>query len=101
MISDSGRWKRSARPSSSWRASAKCRALKRPVFGSTRASACSAGTVSERCTSRIGAMANGISHGFSSQKYAKATPSAASTSSVERFSKLKSPVSRIEWPYAR
>ena len=48
MISDSGRSKRPARAISSDRALAKWRALKRPVFGSTRASASSCGTDSAR-----------------------------------------------------
>ena len=55
MISDSGRSKRSARTSSSVSAAAKWRALKRPVFGSTRASACSCGTESERWIRSSGA----------------------------------------------
>ena len=67
MISDIGRSKRCARPISSDSAAAKWRALKSPVFGSIRASACSCGTASERCTSTSGAIANGISHGLISQ----------------------------------
>ena len=55
MISDSGRSKRPARPSSSPGPAAKWRALKRPVFGSTRASAWSCGTVSERWIRTSGA----------------------------------------------
>ena len=48
MIRDIGRSNRCARPSSSVSAAEKWRALKRPVFGSTRASACSCGTESAR-----------------------------------------------------
>src|ERR671914_576050 len=48
MISDTGRPNRAARVSSSFSASPKWRALKRPVFGSTRASASSFGTTSDR-----------------------------------------------------
>ena len=68
MISDIGRSKRRARPISSDSAAAKCRALKSPVFGSTRASACSAGTLRERWIRNSGVSANGTSHGFVSQK---------------------------------
>ena len=46
-------------PSSSRSVAAKWRALKSPVFGSTRASAWSAGTASERWTRSSGASANG------------------------------------------
>jgi hypothetical protein len=101
MISDRGRSNRSARRSSSFSAAAKWRALKRPVFGSTRASSCSCGTESERWISRSGATANGISHGFVAQKAAIATPSIASTRSVERLGNENSPDSRSEWPRAR
>jgi hypothetical protein len=48
MISDSGRSNRLARVSSSPSAAAKWRALKRPVFGSTRASSWRSSTASER-----------------------------------------------------
>ena len=94
MISDIGRSKRSARPISSDSAAAKWRALKSPVFGSTRASACSCGTASERCTRMSGAIANGMSHGLIAQKAYVATPSAASTRSVVKCSTSNSPVAR-------
>ena len=68
MISESGRSNRAARVSSSFSACPKCRALKRPVFGSTRASASSLGTASERWISTSGATANGTIHGLESQK---------------------------------
>ena len=63
MMRDIGRPKRSARAISSVSVAAKCRALKRPVFGSTRASACNCGTASDRWTSTSGATANGIEPG--------------------------------------
>ena len=50
---------------------------------------------------RSGATANGISQGFQAQKAAIATPSIASTRSVERLGNEKSPDSRIECPRAR
>ena len=100
MISESGRSNRAARVSSSFSACPKCRALKRPVFGSTRASASSLGTASERWISTSGATANGTIHGLESQKVAMPTPSAASTRSVDRLWKLKRPDSRGEIPRA-
>ena len=51
--------------------------------------------------SRSGATENGISHGLRTQKAAIATPSIASTRSVERLGKEKRPDSRREWPRAR
>ena len=84
MISDIGRWNRCERPSSSVSAAAKWRALKSPVFGSTRASAWSCGTDRARWISKSGVIANGTSHGLPVQKAARTTPSAANTSSVER-----------------
>ena len=99
MISASGLSKRWARTISSFSASPKWRALKRPVLGSTRASASSCGTASERWIRRTGATANGISHGFACQKVATTTPSAARTSSVDRPWNEKSPDSRIECPW--
>ena len=101
ITSDSGRSKRSARSSSSFSASAKCLALKRPVFGSTRASSCSCGTLSERWISSSGATENGISQGFEPQNAAIETPSMASTRSVERLGNEKRPDSRSECPRAR
>jgi hypothetical protein len=100
MISESGRSKRVARPSSSLSADAKCRALKRPVFGSTRASSSSAGTASERWMSSIGAMPIGISHGFVSQKLTSAKPRRPTTISFERLWNESSPVSRRRIPRA-
>jgi hypothetical protein len=100
MISESGRSKRAARVSSSASAWPKCRALNRPVFGSTRASASSLGTDSERWMRTSGAIANGTSHGFSSQNVAIPTPSDASTRSVERLCIENRPDSRIECPRA-
>ena len=93
MISDSGRSKRWARASSSASAAAKWRALKRPVLPSTRASICSAGTESERWIRINGATTIGISHGFECQNVATPTPSAARTSSDDRLSSEKRPIS--------
>ncbi len=101
MITDRGVPERSARSSSSRRAPAKWRALKRPVLGSTRASSWSAGTLSERWIRSSGATAMGRSSGFQSQSPASATPSIASTKSVERLSVEKSPVPRRECPRAK
>ena len=101
MITESGAPDRFARSSSSLRAPAKWRALKSPVFGSIRASSCSAGTVSERWMRSSGAIAMGRSSGFQSQSPASATPSMASTKSVDRLSVEKSPVPRSECPRAR
>src|SRR5689334_21819530 len=70
ITSDSGRSKRAVRVSSSSSALAKWRALKRPVFGSTRASSWSGGTESERWIRKSGATAKRISHGFERQKAA-------------------------------
>ena len=74
MISASGVSERRARSSSSLSALAKWRALKSPVFTSSRASCCSAGTLSERCTRMRGATAIGRRSGFQSQSPANATP---------------------------
>ena len=71
--------------------------MKRPVLGSTRASSCSCGTLSERWISNSGATAMGKSHGFRTQKTPTPTPSAARTRSVERLSNEKMPSSRKEW----
>ena len=86
MITDMGRSKRSARTISSRRTTAKCRALKSPVFGSTRASSWRAGTLSERWIRKRGATANGISQGLIHQNSATATPRHASTTSVVKDS---------------
>jgi len=75
--------------------------LKSPVFGSTRASAWSAGTLSARWISTSGAAAKRMSQGFDCQKAKTATPSAASTRSVENASMPKRPVSFTEYPLAR
>jgi hypothetical protein len=75
--------------------------LKSPVFASTLASSWSCGTESERWIRSNGATANRISHGLASQKAAIATPSIASTRSVERLWNEKSPDSWIECPRAR
>ena len=99
MINDSGRLKRCARTISSLSASPKWRALNSPVFGSTRASAWSRGTESERWMRSTGATANGINHGFAYQNVANTTPSAASTSSVESPWNEKRPDARIECPW--
>ena len=96
MSTASGRTKRCARPNSPSSAVLKWRALKRPVFGSTRASSSSFGTESERCTTRRGASANGTSHGLPVHSPATATPSAASTSSVVSPCVEKIPVSKSE-----
>ena len=101
MISDIGRSKRTARPSSSASAEAKWRALKSPVFGSTRASSSSAGTASERWISSIGAIPIGINHGFVRQKLTSANPSRPTTISLERLWNDKRPVSRSRIPRAR
>ncbi len=101
MISDIGRSKRVARESSSASTVAKWRALKSPVFASTRASACSCGTASERWISSTGAIANGISQGLNFQKAATPSPRAARTKSVERLSNEKIPVLRSVWPRPR
>ncbi len=100
MISDIGRWNRCARPSSSCMTTVKCLALKRPVFGSTRASAWSCGIARLRWMRRSGATAKGISHGFRCQKAATASPRVARMKSVERLSNEKTPASRSEWPRA-
>ncbi len=100
MISDIGRSNRAARVSSSFSAWLKWRALKRPVFGSTRASASSFGTESERWIRISGAIANGTSHGLIPQNVAIPTPSDARTRSVERLWIEKRPDSRIECPRA-
>ena len=68
MISASGRSNRCERTISSFSAAPKCRALNRPVFGSTRASASSCGTESDRWMRSTGATANGINHGSAYQK---------------------------------
>ena len=94
MISESGRSNRAERASSSSSCTAKWRALKRPVFGSTRASACRAGTLSERCTTRSGPSASGISQGFVVQNAATTTPIAVRTRSVVIQTVVKSPDSR-------
>ena len=74
MITDIGRPNRSARASSSRSSAAKCRALKSPVFESTRASSSSAGTFSDRWMRMSGATAAMISQRFASQSVARATP---------------------------
>ncbi len=96
MSTASGRAKRCARPNSPSSAVLKWRALKRPVFGSMRASSSSLGTASDRWTTRSGASANGTSQGSPVQSPATATPSAASTTSVVSPCVEKIPVSRSE-----
>ena len=73
--------------------------MKRPVFGSTRASACSCGTESARWISSSGAIANGTSQGLPVQNAARMTPRAAKTNSVESVWYEKS--CRIGWPWTR
>ena len=95
-----GRSKRCERTISSLSAAPKWRALKSPVFGSTRASASSCGTESERWMRSTGATANGISHGSAYQKVATTTPRPASASSVDSPWNENRPDSRIVCPCA-
>ena len=85
MITDMGRSKRSARTISSRRTTAKCRALKSPVFVDPSLFL-RAGTLSERWIRKRGATANGISQGLIHQNSATATPRHASTTSVVKDS---------------
>ena len=98
MISASGRSNRCERMISSFSAAPKWRALNRPVFGSTRASASSCGTESDRWMRSTGATANGINHGSAYQKVATTTPRPASASSVDNPWNENRPDSRIECP---
>ena len=88
--------------SSSFSATAKWRALKRPVFGSTRASSWSCGTAERAVDQQQRRNREGdqprvpAPEGRHSRRRAS-----RATRSVERLGNEKSPDSRIEWPRAR